>query len=66
MHYRGGTRQTTVIRTCARLPELRLAMALHNKDGRMLHHKAEIPLLRRHLTKYKAYWTRLVPRIVGE
>jgi hypothetical protein len=41
-------------------------MALHNKDGRIPHHKAEIPLLRRHLTKYKAYWTYLVSRIAGE
>jgi len=66
MHRRGGTRQTTVVRTRARPPEPRPAMALHNKDGRIPHYKAEIPLLRRHLTKYKAYWTRLVPRIAGE
>ena len=45
----------TVVRTRARPPEPRLAMALHNKDRRILYHKAEIPLLRRHLTKYKAY-----------
>jgi len=45
----------TVVRTRARPPDPRLAMALYNKDGRIPHHKAEIPLLRRHLTKYKAY-----------
>ena len=56
----------TVVCTYVRPPEPRLAMALYNKDGRILHHKAEIPLLRRHLTKYKAYWTHLVSRIVGE
>ena len=55
MHYRGGTRQTTVVRTRAQPPEPRPAMALHNKDGRIPHYKAEIPLLRRHLIKYKAY-----------
>jgi len=30
-------------------------MALYNKDGRIPYYKAEIPPLRRHLTKYKAY-----------
>jgi len=55
MHRRGGIRQTTVVYTRARPPELRLAMALYNKDGRILHYKAEIPLLKRHLIKYKAY-----------
>jgi len=66
MHRRGGTHQMTVVYTCAWPPELRLAIALYNKNGRILHYKAEIPLLERHLTKYKAYWTRLVPRIIGE
>jgi len=55
MHRRGGTRQTTVVCTHAQLPEPRPAIALHNKDGRIPHYKAETPLLRRHLTKYKAY-----------
>jgi len=55
MYRRGGTRQTTVIRTRARPLELRLAMALYNKDRRILYYKAEIPLLKRHLIKYKAY-----------
>jgi len=55
MHRRGGTRYTTVVCTYARPPELRLAMALHNKDGRIPYYKAEIPLLRRYLIKYKAY-----------
>jgi hypothetical protein len=55
MHRRGGTRRTTVVRTRARPPDPCLAMALHNKDGRIPHHKAEILLLRRHLIKYKAY-----------
>ena len=66
MHRRVGTRRTTVVCTRARPPELRLAMALYNKDRRIPHHKAEIPLLRRHWTKYKAYWTRLVPKTIGE
>ena len=56
----------TVVRTRARPPELRLAMALYNKNRRIPHYKAETPLLRRHLTKYKAYWTRLVSAIAGE
>ena len=30
-------------------------MDLYNKNGRIPHYKAERPLLRRHLTKYKAY-----------
>ena len=55
MHRREVIRQTTVVRTRAQLLEPRLAMALYNKDGRILYHKAEIPLLKRHLIKYKAY-----------
>ena len=55
MHRRGGTRRTTVGRTRARLPEPRLVMALYNKNGRILYYKAERPLLRRYLIKYKAY-----------
>jgi len=55
IYRRGGTYQTTVVCTRARPPEPCLAMALHNKDGRIPHYKAEIPLLRRHLIKYKAY-----------
>jgi len=66
MHRRGGTRQTTVVRTRARLPKPRLAMALYNKNGRILYYKAERPLLRRHLTKYKAYWIYLVSAVAGE
>jgi len=45
----------TVVRTRAQPPEPRLAMALHNKDGRIPHHKAEISPLKRYLIKYKAY-----------
>jgi len=45
----------TVVRTRARPLELRPAMALYNKNRRIPHHKAERPLLRRHLIKYKAY-----------
>jgi hypothetical protein len=55
MHYRGGTRQTTVVRTRARPLELRLAIAPYNKNRRILYYKVEIPLLKRHLIKYKAY-----------
>jgi hypothetical protein len=55
MHRRGGTRQTTVVRTRARLPEPRLAMAPYNKNRRIPYYKAERPLLRRYLIKYKAY-----------
>ncbi len=55
MHRRGDIRQTTVVRTRARPPELRLVMAIYNKDRRIPYYKAEIPLLRRHLIKYKAY-----------
>jgi hypothetical protein len=55
MHRRGGIRQTTVVRTRARPLELRLAIAFYNKNGRILYYKAERPLLRRHLIKYKAY-----------
>ena len=43
MHRRGGARRTTVVRTRARPPEPRLAMALYNKDRRIPHYKAEIP-----------------------
>jgi len=45
----------TVVYTCARPLEPRLAIALYNKDRRTLYYKVEIPLLRRHLIKYKAY-----------
>jgi hypothetical protein len=45
----------TVVRTYARLLELRLVIALYNKDGQIPYYKVEIPLLRRHLIKYKAY-----------
>jgi len=55
MHRRGGIRQLTVARTRAQPLDLRLTTALHNKDGRIPHYKAEIPLLRRHLIKYKTY-----------
>ena len=55
MHRRGATHQITVVRTRAQPPELCLAMALYNKDRRIPHYKAEIPLLRRYLIKYKAY-----------
>jgi len=55
MYRRGGTRRLTVARTRARPPDPRLTTALYNKDGRILHYKAEIPLLRRYLIKYKAY-----------
>jgi hypothetical protein len=55
MHRRGGTYQTTVVRTRARLLELRLAIAPYNKNRRIPHYKVENPLLRRYLIKYKAY-----------
>jgi len=57
MHYRGGTGRMTVVRSCTRPPDLYLTIAPHNnnKDGRIPHQKAEIPQLRRHLIKYKAY-----------
>jgi hypothetical protein len=55
MYRRGGTRQTTVVRTRASLPEPRAAMALYNKNGRIPYYKVERPLLRRYLIKYKAY-----------
>jgi hypothetical protein len=55
MHRRGGTRQMTVVYTRARPPEPRLAIAPYNKNGRILYYKAERPLLRRYLIKYKAY-----------
>jgi hypothetical protein len=45
----------TVVRTRARLPEPRPVMAPYNKNGRIPHYKAERPLLKRHLIKYKAY-----------
>src|SRR6266567_3525517 len=55
-HRRGVTRRTTVVRSRARPPEPRPTMAIHNKkDGRIPRHIAEKHLLRRHLTKYKAY-----------
>ena len=56
----------TVVRTHAYLLEPHPAMALYNKNRRILHHKVKRPLLRRHLIKYKAYWTRLVFIAVGE
>jgi hypothetical protein len=55
MYRRGGTRQMMVVCTRARLLEPRLAMALYNKNRRILYYKAEKPLLKRHLIKYKAY-----------
>jgi hypothetical protein len=55
MHRRGGTRRTTVVRTRARLLEPRLVIALYNNNRRIPYYKVEIPLLRRHLIKYKAY-----------
>jgi hypothetical protein len=55
MHRRGGTRRPTVARTRAQPLDPRLTTALYNKDGRILYYKAETPLLRRHLIKYKAY-----------
>jgi len=56
MHRRGVTRKTTVVYSRARPPEPRLTMAIHNRgDGQILYYKAERPLLRRYLIKYKAY-----------
>jgi hypothetical protein len=55
MHRKGGTHRATVVRTRARLSDPRLAMALYNKDRRILYYKIDIPLLGRHLIKYKAY-----------
>jgi len=55
MHYREGIYQTTIVRTYTQPLEPHPVMALYNKDRRIPHHKVEIPLLRRHLTKYKAY-----------
>ena len=57
MHYRGGTGGTTVVYSRVQPPDLYLIIAPHNnnKDGQIPHQKAEIPQLRRHLTKYKAY-----------
>jgi len=48
MHRRGDIRRMTVVRTRARPPEPRPVMALYNKDRRIPHYKAEIPLLKRH------------------
>ena len=56
----------TVVYTRARLSEPRPAIALYNKNGRIPHYKAERPLLKRHLTKYKAYWTCLVSIVTKE
>jgi len=55
MHCRGGIRQIMVVCTRVCLLELCLAIALYNKNGRILYYKVERPLLRRHLIKYKAY-----------
>jgi len=57
MHHRGGTGGTTVVHSRARPPDPYPTIAPHNnnKDGRIPHQKAEIPQLRRHLTKYKAF-----------
>jgi hypothetical protein len=55
MHRRGGIRRTTVVRTRARLLELRLVIVLYNKNRRILYYKVERPLLKGHLIKYKAY-----------
>ena len=55
MHRRGGIRRAMVVRTRARPSDLRLAMALYNKDRRILHYKIDISPLRRQLIKYKAY-----------
>jgi hypothetical protein len=55
MHRRGGTRRATVVRTRARPSDLRLVIALYNKDRRIPHYKTDISLLERHLIKYKAY-----------
>ena len=45
----------TVVYTYAYLPEPHPTIALYNKDRRIPYYKAEIPLLRRYLIKYKAY-----------
>jgi len=56
----------TVVCTYARLLELRLAIALYNKNRRILYYKVERLLLRRHLIKYKAYWICLVFIVIGK
>jgi hypothetical protein len=55
MYRRGDIYRTTVVYTRAQLLDPRLVIAPYNKNGRILHYKVEIPLLRRHLIKYKAY-----------
>ena len=55
IYHRGGICRAIVVRTRARPPEPRPAMDLYNKNGRIPHHKAGRPLLKRHLIKYKAY-----------
>ena len=45
----------TVVYTHVHPLELYLAMALYNKNGRILHYKVKRPLLKRYLIKYKAY-----------
>ena len=57
IHYREGTGGTTVVHSYAQPPDLYLTIAPYNnnKDGRIPHQKAEIPQLRKHLIKYKAY-----------
>ena len=55
-----------VVYTYARLLTLRLAIALYNKNRRIPYYKVEIPLLKRHLIKYKAYYARLVFIVIGE
>ena len=66
MHRREDIYQVTVVYTRTRPPEPRPVIDLYNKNGRILYYKVERPLLRRHLIKYKAYWTRLVSAVVGE
>jgi hypothetical protein len=55
-----------VVCTHARPPEPHPAMALYNKNRRIPYYKAGRLLLRRHLTKYKAYWIYLVSAVTGE
>ena len=66
MHCKGGIYQTAVVRSSAYPLKLCPAIDLHNKNGRIPHHKAGRPLLRRHLIKYKAYWIYLVSVVIGE
>ena len=66
MHCRGGIRQIIVVCTCMCLLKLRPAIDLYNKNGRIPYYKAGRPLLKKHLIKYKAYWTRLVSIVIGE